>query len=420
MTETASGVSKSRGGRAVWTVLDQAVSSVGNAGMTILVATTVSPREFGYFAVCFSIYALSVAAAQALVGQTYVIAYAGESAVSQLRAARSASGAALVAGCIAGVLVAMCAAVFDSTLRFSLLALAVSLPGLLVQDCWRSVLTGTMRARLTFLNDALWTLLQVAAIVIILWAVDTSLAWPLLLAWGLSAYAAAIYGCVQVGIWPGPGAAMLWIRRHKSTGLPLVLNSVATAGSVQVAYLIVSSLGSARDAGSLRAAQTLLGPLTVLMVALNNFVLPELIRQRPTGRRLWVVVSALSALLALVDLAWGAGMLLIPDSWGVLLLGQSWEGAREVLPYLILMTVATGAAAGASTGMRAFRALRSLTGIHVGLGVALVTLATVGVSAGGAVGAALGMALASVAILPVLWLAFAFVVRKGWPDCVRS
>jgi hypothetical protein len=105
-------------------------------------------------------------------------------------------------------------------------------------------------------------------------------------------------------------------------------------------------------------------------------------------------------------------LLLIPDSWGVLALGDSWPGARAVLPASGVHMIGLAVGLGATFMLRALADGKSvLTGSSVQSPLVLC-LGVGGVVVGGAFGAAVGFAVAHWVGAGVWWLLVIRSVRR--------
>jgi len=400
------------GGRATWILLDQAVSSLANAGLSVIVATTVSPGDYGAFALAFSFYTFLVAVSQAMSGQTFMIRYSGVGGVQGAWAASGAAGAAAALGVLLAVILGVASLGLGPPLSGTVAALSVLLPALLLQDMWRTVFIARGTPARAFVNDLVWTVLQVVFIGALVAASVHEAMWYLL-AWGAAASVAAAVGVRQCGSWPSLRAAVPFVRSNLDLSLPSVGGAVAILGATQVAFVLISVVGGVEDVGALRAAQTLLGPLNILGFALTAAALPEIARRDLTRRGLLAAAAAVSGALVLASLAWGAVLLAVPDSVGVRLLGESWRGAREALPGLVVFTACIGATVGATLVIRALARTGYAMATQVLLGVLVIGLGVGGVAVDGARGAAIGLALAAAVLVVPCWALLTRAIRLG-------
>jgi O-antigen/teichoic acid export membrane protein len=118
-------------GRAVWGVADQAFSSLTNFALSAIVARSVTPDAFGEFALVFATYLLALGISRSVNTLPLLVRFSGVEDPSWRTAAASATGTALITGVAGGVVCAAAAAILPGT-RGPLLALAVTLPLLLL------------------------------------------------------------------------------------------------------------------------------------------------------------------------------------------------------------------------------------------------------------------------------------------------
>ncbi|WP_380166000.1 hypothetical protein [Jannaschia sp. R86511] len=383
---------------------DQAVSSLANAALSIVVARTVSPTEYGAFALAFSVYTLAVAVSQAVSGQVVMIRYSAATGAERTRVAAAAAGTSVVLGLVSAVLVAAVALPLGLPLNQVLLATGVLLPALMLQDTWRTVFVSRGEPKQAFANDLLWTVLQ-AVLISVLLLLSVGQAYWYVLAWGASAAVAAAWGVRQARAVPALGATRAFVVDHRDVAVPSVANAVAILGATQVAFVAMAAVASVETVGAIRAAQTLLGPLNIVGFALSSFAVPEIVRHDLSRRGHTVVALVLSGVLVVVDLAWGAVLLLLPDPVGEQLLGETWGAAREALPGLVAFTACIGATVGATAVMRALARASYAFWVSAMLGPLVIVLSVLGAWRYAETGAAWGLATAAaLSIVPAWWL----------------
>ena len=162
------------------------------------------------------------------------------------------------------------------------------LPALLTQDAWRFVFIAEGRPRAAAINDAVWAVAQIGAIVALL-SVDINTVAPLVLAWGGAAGVAAAVGVRQARIWPRPRRTRRWLRDNRDLTGYLLAEFGTLQGCQQGALLVIGVVASLEAIGALRGAQVLLGPANILQVAAFSFAVPELSRRRGRADREAVV-----------------------------------------------------------------------------------------------------------------------------------
>jgi O-antigen/teichoic acid export membrane protein len=398
-------------GRATWNVADQVVSSGTNLLLSVLVARSLSADGFGAFAVAFTVYSFMIGASRAMIAQPLVVRYTSRSAEAFHMASRSAAGAATLLGAICGAVVAAAGVVIGGALGVCLLAIGLLLPGLLLQDMWRAVFVAAGRPAAAFVNDVIWGVVQLSALGVLL-SLDQRSAWVLVVGWGGAACVAAVIGGLQFGGQPLLRASVGWVKRQRDLLGYYGAGFLSVLGANNLTMFLIAGLGDPADVGALRAAQVVLGPLNLIGYSLSAFALPEISRRQLGGRAAVKVAVALSGLMVLADLAWGLAFVVLPDSFGTALLGDSWSNAQGVLPATLVGVVAIGLGFGASTLMIARGFAKDMFWVSSLLAPGFLVFGVLGLEWGGAAGAALGLSLAQVVVVPVVWWRVLVLMRR--------
>jgi len=406
------------GERAVWTILDQAVSSATNAAVALLVARAVDVTAFGAFALAFAVYALVVGFSRSCASSPLGIRYSGRSLRQIRRPASAATGTALTVGLAASCVLALCGVVISGVVGASLLALAVVLPGLLVQDAWRYVFFACGRPAAAVVNDAVWALAQVVAVD---WLVLTgvSSAALMLLAWGGAGGVAALFGVVQARAVPDPRQALSWLRKHRDLWGFMTVEYVIVQASQQVAILLIAVLGGVAAVGAVRGVQVLLGPATIFAIGLYTFAVPEFSRRqwdsggRDPARGRQRAVLALSLVTAAGGATWGLFLLALPGRIGVELLGDTWALSSTLLLAAVVGQAGAAASVGTASMLYAMGRARETLRVHVVFSVLLLIFSTTGVVMAGALGATWGQTIAFWAVVPMWFLVLRSVLRPS-------
>lgn len=396
----------------MWVLADTALGSLTNAGLTIGLARVVSAGEYGAFALSFTIFALVQSVSKAVNNEVIVIAYAGRDPHEQKRAALLAASGAVSVGAVSGAVAFFAGVLTGGSVGLCLMAMGLCLPALMFQDHWRSTFIAFGRPRNAFFLDLLWAVLWASAFaVLIQYGVRTAALFVMV--WGGAALVAGLWGAAveRTGLaWRG---TLDWFRTHREISVPSMANTFATLGSLQIAFLLISVLGSVEDLGALRGAQTLLGPLNIVGFALLSFAVPELVRAQLGRRALMGAALAMSGVLLVVTIVWGAILLSLPPAIGRELLGDTWAGARETLPGLVLYLCLSNCTIGAAALMRSLNRVKSVLMITSVLGPLIIVCALAGVLLAGAPGAAFGFAVAGGLMVVPWWWAAARDAGRG-------
>jgi O-antigen/teichoic acid export membrane protein len=382
-----------RARRLGWGIADQTLSSVTNFALAILVARNVSTADLGAFGLTFTTYTFVLGATRAICSEPMSVRYSDRDRSAWERGARRTTGTALVLGTLAGVGIAAASLLFHGALHGSLLALAVCMPGLIVQDTWRTAFFSDLAGRLAFMNDFVWAIAQAVFLGAALYSGHRSTP-AFMLAWGLAANVAAGYGSLQSGVMPKPSSMGRWFKRQRDIAprylAEFFARNAANAGSMYLTAIF----GGLSAAGALRGAQVVLGPLNILNMGLTAPSVTEAVRiSRRSPRRMLKMVVLLAVALAGISFAWGVAMYLLPEHVGQALLKRSWSSAHTViLPYAAVMA-ASGSLTGATVGLRALAAARRSLRARLITGVLSLSSTAVGAYVGDAPGAAAGLAI---------------------------
>ena len=401
--------------RAAWGLADQVFSSLTNFALAAVVARNTSPREFGSFAVIFSTYILILGVSRAATTLPLLVRFSAVGDDEWRDAARAASGTAVVIGVAAAALCAAAAAILPGT-RGALLALAVCLPGLMLQEAWRHAFVAKGTPVNAFINDLLWTVVLVPALVFAARGGDGDAA-MFVLVWGIAGSVAAAVGAWQARAIPATARARGWLTHHRDLSWRQVGEFLANAGSTQAVVYASGAVSGLSSTAALRGGQVLLGPLHVAYQGVWIVGLAELVRVLERRPHLFTRVAVASSLaLGVGGVVYVGLFLAFGDSLGPLVLGQTWPGAREVLVPMSLVAISWGLWLGATVGLRALQeASRSLR-VRVIVSVMNVVGGIGGLLVGDAVGAAWGLGITYVIGVGLWWRAFAKAPRpgRGW------
>ncbi|HEY3766176.1 MAG TPA: hypothetical protein VGL44_13550, partial [Gaiellales bacterium] len=151
-----------------WGLADQSLSSLTNFALAVLVARTVSTAGLGAFGLAFTTYTITLGATRALCSEPLNVRYSAMGEPEWREGSADATGAALVLGLLAGLCCIAGSFLFGGTLRSSLIVLGLSMPGLIVQDTWRSAFFCHLRGAYAFANDLAWAIAQVVLVAAVL------------------------------------------------------------------------------------------------------------------------------------------------------------------------------------------------------------------------------------------------------------
>jgi O-antigen/teichoic acid export membrane protein len=327
------------------------MSSVSNFLLTITVLAAADRVEFAIFSLCITTYLLVSQLARSSSSVPLMILYSGEGGRSPLSEVRAAVGVSVMVGLAsAGILAVVAAAAGREPEQF--LIVGVAMPLLLYQDAVRHVAFSRLQPQVAAFNDGLRLVLQVGGSLAAFWTGWATV--PVLLAlWGSSGVVAGLAAGARLGLGPGVAGSVRWLRTHRRLCEKLVLEFLLNNGSFYLLLYGLALLAGIAELGRLRAAQTLIGPVIVVLLAGNALGIPESFRVRQDGPRLRRLGVVLSAGLASAAALWGAAVYGLLPLFGPRFFPTTWAGARPLLPVLTIFAGAVGVSIGASSVLRA-------------------------------------------------------------------
>ena len=386
-----------------WGVADQAVSSVTNVAMVLYVAHSVGAAQFGAFSLGYVTYSFVLNASRGLTSDPLMVRFSGADLPTWRRAVANCSGTAAAVGLVAGACVLAVAALLSGTVRFAFLGLGLTLPVLMLQDSWRFSFFAIGRGGQAFLNDLVWAVALLPALILLRAAHAQNVFW-FVFAWGAAAGVAAAAGLLQARVAPKISGSREWLSRHRDLGFRYFAENTSNSFAGQLRTYGLGFIAGLAAVGYVQAASTLMGPVLIVYTGLSMVGIPEAARLlRRSPQRLLLFCLLLSGGLAVTAIAWGAVLLAaLPRGLGSLLLGSIWRPAYPlVLPYTLAMAgVCTWC--GATAGLHALGAARRSLRAMVIASAAGVIGGLAGALDGGALGSVRGLALATW-VGTVLW-----------------
>lgn len=390
--------------RISWSVADQAVSSLSNLLMGVIVARSLGPEGFGAFSLAFVTYSFILSAVRGPSTDPLLVRFSGHGHEAWSRAVASASGSSLALGAGVGLVCVGVGLLLPPSLAGAFIALGVGLPGILLQDSYRFAFFSQGQGRRAFVNDLLWGGLQVGALALVV-ATGSATAVTCLLVFGATGTLAAGIAVLQSRILPHPLLARAWLTDHRDLGAPYLLENLSVGGARQLRMFAVGAVAGLAAVGEIRAAEILMGPFLVVLSGLSQSAVPEasqvLVR---APERILHFCAWLSVVPAAAAVAWSTVIyLVLPLGVGDLLLGDAlWQPAAElILPITIVLVFGCFHIA-CTAAVRAMGAARRSLFAQVCNAGLYVVGGSVGALQHGAVGSSWGIALASL-LGSVIW-----------------
>jgi len=399
-----------------WNLVDQVLSALTNAVLFFLVARSVAVEGVDAFATAFYVFSVLIGVERSLVGQVLGVRFSGATGRRWTSGVAQGLGCALGVTVMVSVVTALVGLALPLTLRDTLLATALVLPALVLQDACRMAFFAQSNARLAALNDLLWAVVQFSVIGVLI-RTGTAGAPQLVLAWGGAAAVCSVVALVQLGVVPEPLATVVWIRRHRDLSGFLVGEYLLGAGAFNGGFLVVGALVGTGALAALRGAQVLLGPLGIIPAALLSFALPELSKRSwLSASARWKVALATAGGMLAVSLAYTGVLLLLPHAAGVALFGTTWDGAHSVFLAVALGSTSAGACLGPAVVIYAMGRARATFRLMVVEAPLVFALMIGGAMVGGVRGAAWGLAIDQTLLIPLWFLQLRAVLRERPPD----
>lgn len=409
-----SGAVRAMAGRLSWGLGDQAVSSLTNFAVGLYVARSLGTFAFGIFSLVWVTYGVVLNVSRGLATDPLMVRF---SAVPQERwrvGVASASGTAIAVGCATGLISLVAGLAAGGPLGNAFIALALVLPGLLLQDAWRFAFFARGEGKKAFLNDVACGIALVPSLVI---AAHIGTVVAFVLAWGIAAALAAGYGWFQTGILPHPREFAGWLRAQRDLSVRYLVENVSNSGASQLRAYGLGAIAGITAVGTVRGAEQLLGPFLALLMGLSLVTVAEgarVLQRAP--HRLKHFCMILGGGQAGAALCWGLGLLiLVPDRAGRFVMGQVWDASSPLILPVTLAVVGASFATGAAAGLRALGAAKRSLRSQLIASLFYVTFGIAGAFLGGAAGSAWGVATATLTGSVVWWLQLRLGLRAYVP-----
>ncbi len=403
--------------RVGWGVADQGISSLSNFVLGILVARTLPAPEFGAFALAFVTFSFIINASRGPSTDPLMVRFSGEPLERWRPAAGAAAGTALSAGVVAGVGCLLVGLAIGGDIGSGFVALAVGLPGIMLQDSYRFAFFSRGQGHRAFLNDLVWGVLQTTTLAVLV-ATDHLTITSSLLAFGGTATVAAGFGWWQLRIAPRVGMARSWLVEQRTLGGRYLIENVSIGGARQLRMVAVGGLAGLASVAEVRAAEILMGPFMTLLAGISQVSVPEareVLLAEP--RRLVRFCLTLGGLQGGGAALWTVLVLIVlPAGLGELLIQDLWEPTEKLLFPLGLVLVLGCFENSASAGLRALGASRRSLASQLTGASLYVVLGGLGAELGGAYGSTWGV-FCAMSLSQVMWWT---QLRRGLRDHVAS
>jgi O-antigen/teichoic acid export membrane protein len=393
-------------------VADQAISSASNLLFVVSVARTSNVQEFGAFSLAYLAYGLLLGVGRAMGGDILLLR-AEQQPKERGSDARRLLGLVLALGTIAGLIACSIAVSAGGTFGSTLFAFGALMPILLMQDALRYCLFARRTPALAAANDLTWLAVQVVATVALLTAVPQAGPAAIVLAWAAGAGAALGAGLWQARLTPTLRNVSTWFTQDRARVSSFFGDFAMQSGSTYAWAYLIAVIGKVEDVAAVRGGLLLFAPLDALFLSVRVVTLPALARYAAMGssglRRQARLIAALSATVAA---AWAAAALSLPQEFGRAALGPTWDVVTPIIIPLALASVSRYVSMAPQTGLWALGDARTIVSLRVTVTLIILASVIVGTSAAGALGAAIGLAVANAAQCILWWKGFLSSCRR--------
>jgi len=387
-----------------WGLADQAVSSLSNVAVSFYLVHTLGAAQFGAFSLAYVTYGFALNASRGLSTDPLMVRFSGSEPHVWRRAVAGCTGTALTTGIVTGALALLAAALLSGTTAAAFVALGLNLPGLMLQDSWRFSFFALGRGSQAFLNDVIWVIGLALALVILRMTGRATVFW-VVFAWGACGTMAAVVGPLQSRVIPDLRATRTWLVRHRDLGPRYLAEGVVSNASSQIRGYGTGIMLGLSAVGYLQAANTLMGPPSIIYSATGLVLIPEgarILQRRPD--RLGPFCILVGAAMAVIGAAWGTLLLIAsPRGLGSVILGPIWRPTYPLILPATITVVASACSLGAGVGLHVLGASRRSLRVTVG-GVAFgITCSLVGTAEWGVAGTMWGMTAAACLGTALFW-----------------
>lgn len=313
------------------TIADQIVSSLSNFALVALVANVSSPADFGRFSLGYVVLVFFLGFQRSLVGEVLLVRF---SSVTDRPADvdDAAAGVSVGVGVLSAVVLAGVAAVTGGDPRVWV-ALALAGPVVFVQDIARYVLIARGRSGDALVSDLVW--LVAAFPVMGVLVLQGAPAWTVVTTWALGGLVAALLALRRSRVTPRPARGARWLAQNRDIAVRFSGEYASLNLSNTVVWFFMAGPVGVAGVAALRGASLLFSPLNTAFNAVRIAVVPELVRATEPARYRARVLETV-VVLAVLGIGWGAVVLLLPDAWGALVLGETWAAAAQLRwPYAV-------------------------------------------------------------------------------------
>lgn len=407
-------------GRMIGTLVDQVLSSASSFLVMLLVLRRLDLAGVGAYTLGYTFSTLMLVLVRPLVLEPLLIRYTVADPSDRLAASRRAVAAAAAIGLLLGEGAAAASLAVPGKWQPVVLVSGLTLPVVLIQDAWRFHFLAAGRPWSAAANDAS-CLLATAVLAVVVPVAAGSNVTSMLVIWGLGPTAGVLLAHCQTRSMPSVRGAWSWLGEQWRLGVPLAGAMVLTQVAGRLVPLLAGLIAGVGAVGLIYAGLAIFMPINTLISAGRSFALPEGVRRRGlVGRRgLNRFVLVLSAGFAAVVVLFAGSLLLVPDGIGEFYAGHSWGPSRAALLPVALWVAGGAAVQGPYIGLQVHAATSAVLRCSMLWAIAQLVGVSVGAFRGGAIGAAWGIGVGSLAGLLCFWRSYHLESRGNSHQCTN-
>jgi O-antigen/teichoic acid export membrane protein len=414
-SEVGDALGSSQANRRVGVVtIDQILSSLSNVAALIWVAHALAPGDFGRFSMIVMIYTVAQVVSRSLISTTAIV-HPEEADNHARRIVASAVMTGLIVGA-ACVLAGLLLQAGNNTLAGPVLALAVPLPLMMLQDVGRYLGIARQQPGRAVVLDTLWIVLMMGAFVGLGMRDGVTLTW-LVLAWAGSGGIAGLWVLGQYG--PPARGGFEWLREHWAFSWRSLVSGVTSSGTVLLMGALMTLFSSVLAVAAFRAATLLSAPSTAIQLAVTTSAAADIARERGSEQAVWHHVRRAITIAFVVGALNLVLLVFLPDVLGEALLGESWFLVKPLMLPVALKVLLMAGQSGLRAALIGQRRITTAMVTDI-VSMALICICMVaGAAIGDVKGALWAMVVATVFSTGCWWIAMVWKGRDVVPDQVE-
>ncbi|MBM4724617.1 hypothetical protein GS439_21645 [Rhodococcus hoagii] len=370
-----------RTARLVVGFINQGVVSLGSLLVLIFAARGYSSSTLGVFTIGAATYQVIVVVSRSLTGEALLVLKPG-SEVEESRLRRNCLSYAVTVPLGLGIVGAVGCSLFSGAAQAVAAALAVS-PALIVQDTLRHVLLREKRLLASCAADCIVVGSQVA--IVAYGAAQGFDPWLLLILLGAPA---AVVGYGRA-FFSGAGFSIResrdWRRSSRYLSGGLVFEATLGALVQWLTLMSVAHFGSLAEAAAFRAVMSIYGATNLVTSYLRSHYLAQLVEHGLSSvRDIWKSVLEMVALSFATVFGMYFALMVLPDSVGVELLGETWIAAAPLFALGAINRFCAASTTIPAVLLRALQAPWRAAKTRVVLGMLNIVAAPIAIAFGGA------------------------------------